>query len=94
MKVRELTRTGISGAGDEAGGAGGAGMAGVGPAQVERLAAFVQRASYDDISEEARQALKVRVLDSIACAIGALDGPPIYMLRAYLREIGGSLFPA
>jgi 2-methylcitrate dehydratase len=58
--------------------------------QVERLAAFVQRASYSDISEEARQALKIRVLDSIACAIGALDGPPIRMLRAYLAEVGGT----
>ena len=43
-----------------------------------------------DISEEARQALKVRVLDFIACAIGAFDGPPIHMLRAYLQEIGGN----
>ncbi len=58
--------------------------------QVERLAAFVRRASYGDISGEARQALKIRVLDSIACAIGALDGPPIRMLRAYLAEVGGT----
>ncbi|MBF6613333.1 MAG: MmgE/PrpD family protein [Chloroflexi bacterium] len=65
-------------------------MSGVGPAQVERLAAFVQQISYSDISGEARQALKIRVLDSIACALGALDGPPIHMLRNYLREIGGN----
>lgn len=62
----------------------------MGLTQVERLAAFVQRASYSDISEAARQALKVRVLDSLACAIGALDGPPIRMLRAYLDELGGN----
>jgi 2-methylcitrate dehydratase PrpD len=76
MQVQESTRAGNSGAGVKAG------EAGVGPAQVERLAAFVQRVSYGDISEEARKALKVRVLDSIACAIGALDGPPIHRLRA------------
>jgi len=54
------------------------------------MAAFVRRASYSDISEDARQALKIRVLDSIACAIGALDGPPIQMLRSYLDDLGGN----
>jgi 2-methylcitrate dehydratase len=83
MQIQQLTPAGISGADDETG------VPDAGPTQVERLAAFVQRASYSDISEEARQALKVRVLDSIACAIGALDGPPIHMVRAYLQEIGG-----
>jgi 2-methylcitrate dehydratase len=39
----------------------------------ERLAAFVVRASYNDLSEAARQQLKVRVLDSLGCAIGALE---------------------
>ena len=87
MQIRDLIHTGDPGASDEADGGDTTNIA---PAQVERLAAFVQRASYGDISEEARQALKVRVLDSIACAIGALDGPPIHMLRAYLKEIGGN----
>lgn len=56
----------------------------------ERLAAFVVRASYDDLSEAARQQLKVRVLDSLGCAIGALEGEPIRMLRVHLRDFGGT----
>ena len=57
--------------------------------QVEQLAAFVVRARYEDISEEARQELKIRVLDALGCAIGALKGPPIKMLEAQLADFGG-----
>ncbi len=45
--------------------------------EVEQLADFVVRASYDDLSEAARQQLKIRVLDSLGCAIGSVDGEPI-----------------
>ncbi len=57
--------------------------------QVEQLATFVVRAGYEDLSEEARQQLKIRVLDALGCAIGALDGPPISMIRAQLEDFGG-----
>lgn len=57
---------------------------------VRNLAAFVARASYDDLSEQAREQLKIRVLDSVGCAIGALGGEPIAMLRAYLEDFGGA----
>ena len=57
--------------------------------QVEQLAAFVARTTYEELSEEARQALKIRVLDSLGCAIGALTGPPIGMLRTQLEDFGG-----
>ena len=78
MYVEELRSPGVRGTTEE------------GPTQVQQMAAFVRRASYSDISEDARQALKIRVLDSIACAIGALDGPPIHMLRSYLDDLGGN----
>src|SRR5437588_12067602 len=58
--------------------------------QVEQLAAFVVRKTYEDLSEEARHQLKIRVLDAIGCAIGALEGPPIGMLRAQLEDFGGN----
>jgi 2-methylcitrate dehydratase len=58
--------------------------------QVEQLAAFVMRASFDDLSESARHALKIRVLDSFGCALGALDGEPVRHLRAQLDEFGGA----
>ncbi|MBI3624568.1 MAG: MmgE/PrpD family protein [Candidatus Rokubacteria bacterium] len=48
---------------------------------VEQLAAFVTRASHSDLSETAREQLKIRVLDSLGCAIAALDGEPLRMIR-------------
>src|SRR5579885_246987 len=57
--------------------------------EVEQLAQFVVRADYAQISEAARQALKVRILDSLGCAIGAVEGPPVVRIRAYLEQVGG-----
>src|SRR5947209_1268100 len=58
--------------------------------QVEQLAAFVARASYEGLSAATRQDLKVRVLDSLGCAIGALRGEPVKLLRTQLDEFGGA----
>lgn len=58
--------------------------------EVEQLAQFVVNARYEQISEAARQALKIRILDSLGCAIGALEGPPVVRLRAYLDQLGGA----
>lgn len=57
---------------------------------VEQLASFVVNASYDRLSEAARQALKIRLLDSIGCAVGALNGEPIQLIRAHLEDFGGA----
>ena len=57
--------------------------------QVEQLAAFVVQTKYEDISGEARQQLKIRILDALGCAFGALEGPPIKMLQAQLEDFGG-----
>jgi len=56
---------------------------------VEQLAAWVGRISYEDLTEAVRQALKIRILDALGCAIGAIDGPPIQMLREVLEDFGG-----
>ncbi len=56
----------------------------------ERLAAFVERASYDHLSERAREQLKNHILDALGCAIGALDGEPIRLVREQLEDFGGS----
>jgi len=40
----------------------------------QRLAAFVARASYDDLSDSARAQFKIRVLDALGCAFGAIGG--------------------
>ena len=57
---------------------------------VEQLARFVVQARYEDLSQQARWELKIRVLDALGCAIGALDGPPLAMLRTHLHDFGGN----
>ncbi len=49
--------------------------------EVERLANFVVRASYADFSAAAREQLKIRILDSLGCAVGALSARPVQLIR-------------
>lgn len=58
--------------------------------QVERLADFVCDARFEDISEPAREQLKLRVLDSLGVALGALDAEPVRIVREQVREFGGA----
>lgn len=53
---------------------------------VEQLAAFVERTNYEMLSEQAREQLRVRVLDSLACAIGALEGEPARIVREQAQD--------
>ena len=57
---------------------------------VEQLAAFVVDAKYEDLSERARKQTKIRILDALGCAIGALDGEPIKAIRAQTQDFGGN----
>jgi 2-methylcitrate dehydratase len=57
--------------------------------QAGDLAKFVTRARFADIPAPALAQLKLRVLDSLGCAIAALDGQPIKALRSQLEEFGG-----
>ena len=56
----------------------------------EQLAAFVERASFQDLSRAAVDQLKIRVLDALGCAIGASAGAPIRLILAHLDELGGA----
>src|SRR5512144_584199 len=76
-----MPRAGGSAARIEAGGA---------RSRSERLAAFVEGARWEDVSPAAREALKIRVLDSLGCAFGALGGDPVRMIRQDIDEFGGS----
>src|SRR6056297_612137 len=58
--------------------------------RVQQLAQFVTGASFEDLSGEAERQLKVRILDSVGCAIGALNGEPLRALRAHLADFGGA----
>jgi len=56
---------------------------------VQKLAQFVVDASFEDLSENAKRQLKIRILDSLGCAVGALDAEPVRMLRVQLEDFGG-----
>lgn len=57
---------------------------------VELLADFVTKLDYKDLDDEVRARLKLSVLDSIGCAIAALNGPPVQAIRQQVDEFGGN----
>lgn len=57
---------------------------------VEELAKFTVSSSFEDVTREAVQQLKIRVLDALGCAIGALQGQPVRMVRNLENEFGGA----
>lgn len=60
------------------------------PTMAEQLAGFVVRASYADLSAAARDALKIRLLDALGCAIGALGAAPMRLVRQQVDDFGGT----
>ncbi len=57
---------------------------------LEQLAAFVERAAFEDLSASARQAIKLRVLDALGCALGALGAGPLRAIREQIEDFGGA----
>lgn len=57
---------------------------------VHDLASFVEKVSFNKLSQEAKKQLKIRLLDSLGTAIGAVEGPPIQAIRKMLEDFGGS----
>src|SRR5512146_620070 len=57
---------------------------------VEELAEFVVRVSGEDLSEAAREQLRIRILDSLGCAIGGLQGKPVRIVREHIADFDGS----
>lgn len=60
------------------------------PTQADMLADFVVRARYEDLSADAREALSIRILDGLGCALGALESEPIRLIREQVTDFGGS----
>jgi 2-methylcitrate dehydratase len=58
----------------------------IGMSMLDQLAAFVVGTKYEDLSEIALHQEKIRILDALACAIGALEGEPINIIRDQIRE--------
>jgi 2-methylcitrate dehydratase len=57
--------------------------------EVQDLARFVERARLRDMSDVAVEQLKIRVLDTLGIAIGALDAAPIVAIRKLTAALGG-----
>src|SRR5438105_1092121 len=55
----------------------------------EKLAGFVAGVTDDQLSDYARLQLKIRVLDALGCAIGALGSQIASQLRAHMEELNG-----
>ncbi len=58
--------------------------------EVVRLARFVADARLEDLSAEALEQLKIRVLDTLGVAVGALDAAPVVAVRRLLDDLGGT----
>src|SRR6056297_4123861 len=57
---------------------------------VHDLSDFVTNASFSDISEQAVEQLKIRLLDSLGTAIGAVEGKPVESIREMIEDFGGN----
>jgi len=57
--------------------------------EVQKLAEFVHSHTYGDLSKEAVKELKIRLLDSLGCAIGAQEGEPVRIIRQQINDFGG-----
>jgi 2-methylcitrate dehydratase len=57
---------------------------------VEAIAKYAARASFDDLSAESRRQLPIHILDSLSCSIAALGAGPVEACREQVAEFGGS----
>src|SRR6202047_130295 len=58
--------------------------------QVQALARYAARATFDDLSPQSRQQLPVHILDSLGCCIAALGAGPVEACRAQVADFGGN----
>jgi 2-methylcitrate dehydratase len=57
--------------------------------QVQALARYAARATFDDLSADSRRQLPIHILDSLACCIAALGAVPVNACRDQVEEFGG-----
>lgn len=55
--------------------------------EAEILAQFVCARKFSDLSREAREQLKIRIIDSLGCAIGALNADLISKIRLHIHDM-------
>ncbi|MFB6263171.1 MAG: MmgE/PrpD family protein [Bradymonadaceae bacterium] len=57
---------------------------------VHELARFAHDADFSELDDDSVEQLKLRVLDGLGCALGALDAEPVRRVREQVDELGGS----
>jgi 2-methylcitrate dehydratase len=58
--------------------------------EVEKLADYINRTQFTDLSNETIASLKIRLLDSLGCALGALKSPVIEKIKTHIDDFGGN----
>jgi 2-methylcitrate dehydratase len=53
---------------------------------VEQMAEFVVSTKLESLSQPTRLQLKIRILDALGCALGALDGDPVRRVRRFVTD--------
>lgn len=59
-------------------------------AEVRALARFARAADYGQLSETAAEQIRIRILDTLGVAIGALDAPSLIAIRELTGTLGGN----
>ena len=57
---------------------------------VQQMASFIHNADFEELSGIAREQIKIRILDSLGAAIGAMGAGPIRSVRAHIDDFGRS----
>jgi 2-methylcitrate dehydratase len=58
--------------------------------QVQKLARYAARASFEDLSPASRAQLPIHILDSLGCCIAALGAAPIQACGQQVTDFGGT----
>ena len=61
-----------------------------GRSQAESIAKFAHNVTYEDLTPERWERLKISILDSLACAISAIGATPIKAYFTQAKELRGS----
>jgi 2-methylcitrate dehydratase len=57
---------------------------------IHQMAAFIPKARFSDLSDETCIQVKIRILESLGVAVGAVEGVPIRMIRFHIQDFDHS----
>ncbi len=60
------------------------------PTDVQQLAAWAHRATYEQLSQESVKQLPVHLLDCVGCSLASLGAPPVTAMRSLIEDMAGT----